>query len=77
MKKLISIILCVVFTLSLGQVSRVEAATKPFKIELNGKIMEYINPTINVMITGKPINTGDMPALAIDNRTLLPARELK
>jgi N-acetylmuramoyl-L-alanine amidase len=56
-------------------VSRVEAATKPFKIELNGKIMEYINPTINVMITGKPINTGDMPALAIDNRTLLPARE--
>lgn len=75
MKKIIALILCSLFLISQYQGIELEAVTKPFKIEINGSVMDYRDPLINVLITGKPINTGDMPAVAINGRTLLPVRE--
>lgn len=47
-----------------------------FYIEYNGQTYQYNSKTVTVVINGHTIETGDMPALVIDQRTLVPAREV-
>lgn len=47
-----------------------------FYIEYDNQIYPYDNRVINIEIDGEEVRTGDMPAIALNNRTLVPVREV-
>ncbi|PKM95100.1 MAG: hypothetical protein CVU84_07200 [Firmicutes bacterium HGW-Firmicutes-1] len=47
-----------------------------FYIEYDGKISQYKSKVVSINIDGEDVVTGEMPAILIDNSTLVPAREV-
>ncbi|PKM51335.1 MAG: hypothetical protein CVV02_06945 [Firmicutes bacterium HGW-Firmicutes-7] len=47
-----------------------------FDIEYDGKVHQYTSNVVTLNIDGKAVATGEMPAIIIDSRTLVPAREV-
>ncbi len=77
MKKLITFLL--IFSIMLSQLSITALAGSKrddFYLEYNGKTVAYKSKVVTVNIDGKTVETGDMPGVIIDGRTLVPAREV-
>jgi N-acetylmuramoyl-L-alanine amidase len=47
-----------------------------FYIEYDGEIYKYNDKIVSIVIDGIEVETGDMPGVIIDSRTLVPAREV-
>lgn len=77
MKKLISTILVLLLFINILN-SNVYAGNfkDKFYIEYDGGIFRYNSRIVSLEVDGLPINTGDMPAIIIDNSTLVPVREV-
>ncbi|TCT12155.1 N-acetylmuramoyl-L-alanine amidase [Natranaerovirga pectinivora] len=45
-------------------------------IEYNGQVHRYNSRVVRVVINDKEVQTGDMPGIIVDSRTLVPAREV-
>lgn len=45
-------------------------------IEYDGQVYRYTSRIVSLVVDGQAIETGDMPAIIIDGRTLVPAREV-
>lgn len=77
MKRFVALILVIGLICSLN-VNLVQAGgvRSNFNIEYDGKVYQYKTKTVTLIVDGKEVVTGDMPAIVIDNRTLVPAREV-
>lgn len=51
-------------------------AREGFYIKYDGKEHHYKDRTVTIIIDGKEVTTGDMPAIIMNDRTLVPAREV-
>lgn len=76
MKKRTFIILALVMTLFLHNINFKVSGNNLIKLEYDGKIHNYNLKPITIMLGNDIIKTGDMPAILLDNRTLVPAREV-
>lgn len=47
-----------------------------FYIEYGGQVYHYSSKLVSLVIDGKPIKTGEMPAVIINDSTLVPVREV-
>ncbi|NDL67212.1 N-acetylmuramoyl-L-alanine amidase [Anaerotalea alkaliphila] len=67
-----------VFCMLLGTLQPVSGGeVRPgFKIKMDGVVQAYSARTVTVQVAGKDIPTGDMPAIILDGRTLVPLREV-
>lgn len=64
------------FMMLISSVAFAGEARENFSIEYNGKVFSYKSKVVTLNIDGKDVATGEMPAIIIDNRTLVPAREV-
>lgn len=47
-----------------------------FKIEVDGKVQDYTARTVTIEVKDKEIAIGDMPAIILEGRTLVPIKEV-
>lgn len=47
-----------------------------FKIEIDGKVQAYTARTVTVQVKGAEIPVGDMPAIILEGRTMVPLKEV-
>lgn len=77
MKKVMALFLVsIIIILQMSTVVFAGEARKNFSIEYDGKVVSYTSKIVTLNIDGKDVQTGEMPAIIIDNRTLVPAREV-
>lgn len=77
MKRVMALFLIsIVVIIQMSTVAFAGQAREDFSIEYNGKIVSYKSKVVTLNIDGKDVATGEMPAIIIDNRTLVPAREV-
>lgn len=77
MKRVIALFLISLLIMTqLSNLAFAGEARKGFSIEYNGKTISYTSKVVTLNIDGKEVTTGEMPAIIIDGRTLVPAREV-
>ena len=78
MKKIISLIFILSIIVSVMYPSQSFAGNyrDRFYIEYDGEIYKYKSRLVSLEIDGNIVETGDMPAIILDSRTLVPAREV-
>ncbi|MDA3845508.1 MAG: N-acetylmuramoyl-L-alanine amidase [Vallitaleaceae bacterium] len=76
MKKWRLISLIITFSLLLQITAFAGDYRGDFYIEYGGRTYQYTSKTVSIVINGHSVETGDMPAIIIDSRTLVPAREV-
>ncbi|MCQ2748603.1 MAG: copper amine oxidase N-terminal domain-containing protein [Clostridia bacterium] len=52
------------------------AANTVMTLNIDGEIIEYNQPNVAMKVDGVNAKQGDMPPIIIENRTLIPVREL-
>ncbi len=77
LKRLFTLILSLVLIINTSFVASVEASEDRMVIKFGESIYKYKKDHIvSVVIDGISVKTGDMPAVIIDKRTLVPVREV-
>lgn len=74
MKKVIALLLIV--NMLLVSVYNTAQAGEGLYIEYGGQVYRYTGRQVSLVIDEKPVETGEMPAIIIEGRTLVPAREV-
>ena len=77
MKRIVSLLLLAVMLVSsLGSVSYAGDYPDRLYLEYDGGIFKYNSRLVTIDINGVEVKTGDMPAVIIENKTLVPVREV-
>jgi N-acetylmuramoyl-L-alanine amidase len=77
MRKLWTVwLLMIVMLLGVVQPSMAGEARLGFKIEVDGKVQDYTARTVTIEVKDEEIAIGDMPAIILEGRTLVPIKEV-
>ncbi|MDF1617355.1 N-acetylmuramoyl-L-alanine amidase [Petrocella sp. FN5] len=77
MKRFISLLVLTALIINLFQITVFAGnQTKELYLEYDQNVYKYDSRLVTVVINEKEIKTGDMPAVIIGNRTLVPVREI-
>jgi N-acetylmuramoyl-L-alanine amidase len=66
----------IVMLLGVVQPSMAGEARLGFKIEVDGKVQDYTARTVTIEVKDEEITIGDMPAIILEGRTLVPIKEV-
>jgi len=69
-------LLMIIMLIGVMQPSMAGEARKGFKIEVDGKVQDYTARTVTVEVKDEEIVIGDMPAIILEGRTLVPIKEV-
>jgi len=77
MRKLWTVwLLMIIMLLGVVQPSMAGEARLGFKIEVDGKAQDYTARTVTIEVKDEEIAIGDMPAIILEGRTLVPIKEV-
>ncbi|SCZ81453.1 N-acetylmuramoyl-L-alanine amidase [Acidaminobacter hydrogenoformans] len=77
MKKFRAIwVLMIIMLMVIAQPTLAGEARPDFNIEVDGKVQSYEAKTVTIEVKDKEIEIGDMPAIILEGRTLVPIKEV-
>lgn len=69
-------VLLIIMLMVIAQPTLAGEARPGFKIEVDGKVQSYEAKTVTIEVKDKEIEIGDMPAIILEGRTLVPIKEV-
>ena len=77
MKNINKIVACIMIVLNIFNVCKGTLnANNGLMLKYDGEVHNYLGRTVKIQYNGKEVKTGEMPGVILNNRTLVPAREV-